>query len=161
MLKKPRFLATCLFGISFLVFGNTATNSVSFAVATLETSGTADNPGKIAVIAIAANTFCCLIHSMSRKWGIRLNNVLGTLKLSMLFIMIVFGLVWMDKSVANANLDRASAFALDSSPKRVYRYAEAAILAMFPFGGFHQANYVSRRPQEALRRRTDMLTAVS
>ena len=82
---------------------------------------------------------------MSRRWGIRLNNVFGTLKLAMLLVMIIFGFVWLDKSVASANLDPNTAFlATTDSPKGVYRYAEAAVFALFPFGGFHQANYVRR-----------------
>jgi amino acid transporter len=160
MLKKPRFLATCVFGLSFIIFANTATNSVAFAVAIMHAANVdiAEAQGRIAIIAIVANTFCCLLHSMSRKWGIRLNNAFGTVKLAMLVLIIIFGFVWLDKDVANANLNTNSSFATSNitlhytnppatyyseSPKGVYRYAESAVIAMFPFGGFHQANYVS------------------
>ncbi|KAK3901884.1 amino acid permease-domain-containing protein [Staphylotrichum tortipilum] len=141
--KAPKYLATCVFGVSFLVFGNTATNSVAFAVAVLQASWTTPTPGKIVGIALACNTFSCMLHSMSRKWGIRLNNLLGSLKLLMLFIMIVFGFVWLDRSVSDANFNSSTAFDKTAkTPTGVYRYAEALIYVIFPFGGFHQANYV-------------------
>ncbi|KAK4151991.1 amino acid permease-domain-containing protein [Chaetomidium leptoderma] len=142
-LKIPKYLATCVFGVSFLVFGNTATNSVAFAVAVLQAAGSIASPEKIVGIAIAANTFSCLLHSMSRKWGIWLNNLLGSLKLLMLVVMIIFGLSFLDRSVSDANFDSATAFSkTPKTPTGVYRYAEALIYVVFPFGGFHQANYV-------------------
>ena len=142
--KAPKYLATCVFGVSFLVFGNTATNSVAFAVAVLQASGTTPTPGKIVGIALACNTFSCMLHSMSRKWGIRLNNLLGSLKLLMLFVMIVFGFVWLDRSVSDVNFNSSTAFDKTAkTPTGIYRYAEALIYVIFPFGGFHQANYVS------------------
>lgn len=141
----PKYLATCVFGVSFLVFGNTATNSVAFAVAVLQAAGVTSTANKIVGIAIAANTFSCLLHSMSRKWGIRLNNLLGSLKLLMLVVMIIFGLAFLDRSVSDANFNSKTAFSrTPETPAGVYRYAEALIYVIFPFGGFHQANYVSR-----------------
>jgi amino acid transporter len=134
-----------VFGVSFLVFGNTATNSVAFAVATLQAAGVTSTANKIVGIAIAANTFSCLLHSMSRKWGIRLNNLLGSLKLLLLVVMIIFGLAFLDRNVSDANFNSKTAFSrTPATPTGVYRYAEALIYVIFPFGGFHQANYVSR-----------------
>ncbi|KAK0705467.1 amino acid permease-domain-containing protein [Lasiosphaeris hirsuta] len=143
-IKRPRFLATCLFGVSFLIFGNTSFNSIASAVAVLQASNTKETRGMVAGIAMAVNTFACLLHSMSRKWGIRLNNFFGTAKLAMLFCMVVFGFAQLGKdgSVAATNFDRTTAFSTANSPEEVYRYAEAIILAIFPFSGFHQANYV-------------------
>jgi amino acid transporter len=132
-----------VFGVSFLVFGNTATNSVAFAVAALQAAGATATANKIVGLAIAANTFSCLLHSMSRKWGIRLNNLLGSLKLLMLVVMIIFGLVFLDRRVSDANFSSETSFSkTPKTPTGVYRYAEALIYVIFPFGGFHQANYV-------------------
>ncbi|KAK4120036.1 hypothetical protein N657DRAFT_625969 [Parathielavia appendiculata] len=139
----PKYLATCIFGVSFLVFGNTATNSVAFAMSVVQAAGIPPSSGNIVGIAMAANTFSCLLHGMSRRWGLWLNNLLGMLKLLILILLIVFGLAWHDKSLSNANLDSATSFSkTPATPHGVYRYAEALVMVMFPFGGFHQANYV-------------------
>ncbi|KAK0634057.1 amino acid permease-domain-containing protein [Immersiella caudata] len=160
--KLPRFLATCVFGVSFIVFGNTSVNSIAFALAILQaTKQTADESSDetsaagsreaVVCIAIAANTFACLLHSMSRKWGIRLNNLLGTLKLMMLFLIIIFGFnsLRLDNAESKASGERSRAvknfddpFNTESSPKHIYKYAEAVLFVIFPLGGFHQANYV-------------------
>jgi len=95
MLKRPVFLATCMYGITFIVLENTASNSVSFATNILDAAHVKEAPGKIIAIAIAANTLCCLLHALSRKWGILLNNFLGTLKLFILLFVIVIGLICM------------------------------------------------------------------
>ncbi|KAK4221989.1 high-affinity methionine permease [Podospora fimiseda] len=143
LLEKPRFLATCLFGVSFLVFGNTATNSVAFAVAVLKASNAELTSGKVVAIALTVNTFTCLLHSMSRRWGIRLNNLLGSLKFLMLIILIFLGFSRLS-SVKDITKDNfTDAFAkTDKTPSGGYRYGEALVYAIFPFGGFHQANYV-------------------
>jgi amino acid transporter len=127
-----------------MVFGTTAVNSIAFALGVLQAASTEQTAGKVAGIAIAVNTFSCLLHSMSRKWGILLNNFLGLVKLAMLVVMIILGFIWLgkDNSIAAANFDSRTAFDTTKSPTGVYRYAEAAVFVIFPFGGFHQANYV-------------------
>ncbi|KAL1838771.1 hypothetical protein VTJ49DRAFT_2233 [Mycothermus thermophilus] len=142
-LKVPKYLATCLFGISFLVFGNTATNCVAFAVAVLQAAHTRLDSGRIVGVAIAVNTVACLLHSMSRKLGIYFNNLLGTAKLLMLFVMILLGLRYMDRSVSGANYSTETSFSRTPlTPSGVYRYAEGIAFVIFPFCGFNQANYV-------------------
>src|SRR5690606_28826173 len=90
------------------------------------------------------NTGACLLHSMSRKWGILVNSVLGYSKLMMLLSIILIGFIYMDRSVSDTNFDSDTSFSRTPlTPSGVYRYAEALAFIIFPFGGFNQANYVS------------------
>lgn len=141
ILKAPKYLATCLFGVSFVIFANTATSSVAFAVAVLQAAGASRSVGAVAGIAIAVNTCSCLIHGVSRTWGIRLNNMFGILKVMMLVILIIFGIVWHNKSVADDNFNSSTAFS--KTPGGISQFTAALVYAIFPFGGFRQANYVS------------------
>lgn len=93
MLKRPIFLATCMYGITFIILENTAGTSVSFATNILDACHITQTPGKIIGIALAVNTFCCVLHTLSRKWGILLNNFFGTLKLCILIFIIIIGIV--------------------------------------------------------------------
>lgn len=93
MLKSPLFLATCMYGITFIILENTAANAVSFATNILDASLITQTPGKITAIAIAGNTFCCVLHTLSRKWGILLNNFFGTVKLFILLFVIIIGII--------------------------------------------------------------------
>ena len=142
MLKKPAFLATCMFGINYIILENTAANSVSFAANILDAAFIQQTPGKIIALALAVNTVCCLLHALSRKWGIYLNNFFGSTKLLMLVFIVILGLVKMDKTVAAENYSPRSSFNFDTSPRLPYRYAEAFLYIIYPYAFFHQINYV-------------------
>jgi len=45
--------------------------------------------------------------------------------------------------VASDNFDRKTSFNFDNSTRLPYRYAEALIFVILPYGAFHQINYVS------------------
>lgn len=142
MLKRPMFLATCLFGIAFIILENTAINAVAFAQNVLDAAGAKATPGKIIAIALAANTFCCLLHAISRKWGVILNNVFGTVKFFLLGFIVTIGFIWINRDVAKSNFDVSTSFSTEHSPKLPYRYAEAFLFVMLPYSAFHQVNYV-------------------
>jgi len=143
MLKRPLFLATCLYGITFIILENTAGNSVSFAQNILDAAHITETPGKVIAVALAGNTFCCLLHALSRRWGIILNNVFGTVKFFMLLFFVIIGLVWTNREVAYDNFNPQTAFDYTNSPRLPYRYAEAYMYVALPFTAFHQVNYVS------------------
>lgn len=141
------FLATCLFGVTFIVLENTAPNSIAFAQNVLDAAQTPATPGKIIAIALAANTVCCLLHSLSRKWGILLNNFFGVVKFFILVFVIVIGLAWINRDVAGSNYAPSTSFKTpENESKLPHRYAEAIIYIMYPYGGFHQINYVCCGP---------------
>jgi amino acid transporter len=142
MLKRPIFLATCLFGICFIVLENSSHNAIAFAQNILDASQTQATPGKIIAIAFAVNTFCCLLHAISRRWGIIVNNIFGTVKFLILVFVIIIGLIWINRDVASSNFDVSTSFSTTNSPRLPYRYAEAFLWVIFPYGTFHQLNYV-------------------
>ena len=116
---------------------------MAFAQSVLEAGNAVANPAKIIAIAIGVNTFACLLHSISRRWGIWLNNLLGTIKFCMLIFFIIIGCVWAKSSIARENLTAKTTFSGEQSPTQPYLYSEAILFALFPFSGFHQVNYVS------------------
>lgn len=142
MLKRPLFLATCLFGIAFIVLENSAHNAIVFAHNVLNASHAKVTPGRIVAIAMAVNTFCCLLHAISRRWGIIMNNAFGTVKFLILVFIIIIGLIWINRDVAKSNFDVSTSFSTANSPRSPYRYAEAFMFIIFPYGAFHQVNYV-------------------
>ena len=142
MLKRPVFLATCLFGIAFIILENSAHNSLAFAQNVLSASHAEITPGKVVAIVLAVNTFCCLLHAISRKWGIIMNNVFGTVKFLILVFIVIIGLIWINRDVAKSNFDASTSFSMADSPRSPYRYAEAFLFVIFPYGAFHQLNYV-------------------
>src|ERR1700761_3940838 len=127
------FLATCLFAIPFMLLENTAMNSIAFAQSVLDASNAEASAGKIIAISFGANAICCLLHSLSRKWGIWVNNFFGLAKLLLLVFIVIIGLVWINRDVSSANYDIATCFTSESRTKYPYRYAEAFLFVLTPY----------------------------
>jgi amino acid transporter len=149
LLKRPRFLATCVFGVAFILVGNASSNALSFARHVLAAAGYSDNIQNSARgIAIATVTAVCLLHGLWRKLGIAVNNVFAFVKISILVMIIIIGFVSIGGKVfgveppAGANLDPHDSFL--EAQTDPYGYASAYLAVVFAFGGFNQANYVSR-----------------
>jgi amino acid transporter len=148
LLKRPRFLATCVFGVAFILVGNASANALSFGNNVLEAAGYSGNYQNSACgIAIGTVTAVCLLHGLWRKLGIAVNNVFAFVKISMLVMIILIGFVSIGgkvfgaESTAGANLDPHSTFS--GVQTDAYGYASAYLAVVFAFGGFNQANYVS------------------
>ena len=166
-----------MYGITFIILENTAGTSVSFATDILGACHITQTPGRVIGIALAANTFCCVLHTLSRKWGILLNNFFGTLKLCLLIFIIIIGivckllvnhilllraiknvltscfLIGINHDIASINFDPKTSFKFDTSHRLPYKYAEAFLYVILPFGAFHQINYVRPFQHEAARLR--------
>lgn len=161
MYRVPKYLSTCVYGIVFIVLGNTAGNAISFAEHALIAHGS-ENPPDWCIngIAIGAITVACLLHGSWRAGGIWVNNIFATIKCLLLLVFIVGGLAFSagGKGPSRSNLDPSVSFELNStivlSPDRystaplsdagrMYGYSQAILLIIFAYGGFENANYVS------------------
>jgi amino acid transporter len=131
------------------VLENTAANSVSLAQNVLDAAGTkVYGTGKTIVISLAANTFSCVLHAISRKWGIRLNNFFGTVKFFILNFIVIIGLICIEHDIARDNFDPKTSFSTANSPRLLYRYAKAFLFVIYPYGAYRQINYIYYTPLE-------------
>ena len=149
LLKRPRFLATCVFGVAFILVGNASANALSFARHVLAAAGYSGNiQNSVRGIAIGTVTGVCLLHGLWRKMGIAVNNVFAFIKILILVMIIIVdfasigGKVFGVEPPAGANLDPHNSFS--GAQNEPYGYASAYLAVVFAFGGFNQANYVSR-----------------
>jgi amino acid transporter len=149
LLKRPKYLATCLYGVAFILLGNMAGNGVSFAEHFLLACGVDATNGTVRGMAIGVVTFACLIHGLSRKAGIVVNNTFGIIKVLMLLMVFIVGMLSaagvFALKPAKQNLSTSQTFRDASTDS--YGYSAAFLAIIFAFGGFNQANYVwSRSP---------------
>jgi amino acid transporter len=63
-------------------------------------------------------------------------------KFIILVFILIIGLIWVNRDVANTNLGIKTSFSTQNSPRLPFRYAEAMIYVIYPYGAFHQINYV-------------------
>ena len=152
MIRKPAFLAICLYGVIFILFGNIAINSIAFGMRVLEAAGRADPTGwEARGIAIAVIVFSCALHSLWRIGGIRLNNALAVIKVLMLLLIFITGcLVWggVFEGSAGVSSPTPAPNAFKDPTKDAYPYAQAYLAILWAFDGFNQANYVSLAAQK-------------
>ncbi|KAK2017262.1 high-affinity methionine permease [Colletotrichum eremochloae] len=145
--KNTILLSTCIFGISFIILGNMAGNCIHFALRVLEAAGF-ENPenGPVRGIALAAATFSCTIHALSRRFGIVLSNTLAMMKILIMLLIIITAIVVgaggfpKTPNVISDNTLPKNSF--KDASKEVNDYAQAFLAIIFAFSGFEQPNYV-------------------
>ena len=148
LVKSPKYLVSCLYGVTFVLIGNAAANALSFASHVLSASpahnaidGTpsTNTNNLVRVIAIATMTGVCLLHGIWRRAGIVINNGFAIFKLLMLLMIIILGFMSIGGKVfhtdppAGQNLAPSKSFKNPST--NAYGYAEAYLSVVFAFGG--------------------------
>jgi amino acid transporter len=162
ILKKPVYFAICVFGITFILLANVATNSIAFGLSILDAadlSGINNHDEIVRGIAIGMAAFSCLIHGFWRQGGLYLNNLLALIKILILLMIFILGMIAVSGKVfpkpagAPAALyDSSLASSFNGKNADAYGYAEAFLSILFAFGGFNQANYVMGEVDDPRRR---------
>lgn len=91
--RKPRFLVTTSYAMYVVLLGWAGSNSVVFGEYILNATNTEVTRWNQRGVGLACITSAFLIHSFSVKWGLRLQNFLGIIKLLILLLIIVSGFV--------------------------------------------------------------------
>ncbi|KAH8900565.1 hypothetical protein GQ53DRAFT_862956 [Thozetella sp. PMI_491] len=146
----------CIYGIGFLTLGNLAGNAIAFGIYVMNAAGH-PNPGKGSVhgLAIAALSAAVLVHVLSRRGGIIINNSFAVLKVTLLIAIFAIG---MAKAAgrdlggapkATSNFDTAQSF---SAPRNdLASYSNSFLFIVYTYSGFEQPFYVLaevRRPRK-------------
>lgn len=162
--RRPRYLATCIFAVQFVLFAVSTGNSISFATyilraATLDgQNGSWANRG----IAVAAITVVCLIHAFAPKLGIWISNALGAFKLVLLSLVVCTGFAALDGRMVSPKPGNFNSFngpgdAVpeaangSSSASAAAGYALALLQVLYSYSGWENANYVLTEVRDAPR----------
>ena len=165
MFKKPKFLATCIYGIIFIILGNISGNAVAFGVYVAIAAGRDPTDPKknyergfVVGLAILTLSFSSAVHVFTRRGGILLNNFLAIIKILILITMAILGFVHAGgkylqatgnfaditateiNNAAESNFDSHVSFQTTSSD--VASYVDSLLFAMFSCTGFEQPFYV-------------------
>ncbi|KAK6337294.1 hypothetical protein TWF730_002700 [Orbilia blumenaviensis] len=152
LFRKQNLLPVCVYGVIFVFLGNTAGNSITSADHLLRMAGV-ENPSEherlTKGVAVAIITFACFMHTLSRRAGIYLINILAVIKLAILWAVIIAswvarGGIFEDQGSNSpppwSNLEPSKAFY--GEPGGIYGWAVSILSALFAFGGYENANYV-------------------
>ncbi|KAH8691770.1 amino acid permease-domain-containing protein [Phaeosphaeriaceae sp. PMI808] len=144
--KKPKLLATCIFGILFIVFGHLAGNAIQFGMlmqAAISPHCNEDDAcfNKLAVLgwAIAVLTLCAFVNIATRRLAIALNNAFAVAKVLFVAIIaftgIIYGTIKGDgcRNISWKNKGAGGDFG---------DIVLALFYAMYPYTGYEQPFYV-------------------
>lgn len=91
--RKPKFLVTAMYAAYVVLLGWAGSNSVVFGEYILHAAQVDVNRWNQRGIGLACITAAFLIHGLALKWGLRLQNALGVIKLIILLIIVFSGFV--------------------------------------------------------------------
>jgi amino acid transporter len=89
--RKPKFLVTAMYAGYVVLLGWAGSNSVIFGEYILNAANVEVNRWNQRGVGLACVTSAFLIHGLALNWGLRLQNLLGTIKLFILLLIIVSG----------------------------------------------------------------------
>ena len=156
---RPKYLAVIVIGILFVLLTHFAGNCIAFAKLVLQ----AFEPGDInpdyrlqKFIALCLLTAVCLLHALSRTWGVAVNNMLAIYKVTLVTFIIMVGFAAMaggrGKGVHNGDARYGLVNfegAMETETKTMLEYATAVLGVLWAYTGWENANYVLsevRRP---------------
>lgn len=91
--RKPKFLVTSMYAMYVVLLGWAGSNSVVFGEYILSAAEVEVTRWNQRGVGLACITAAFLIHGFSVKWGLRLQNLLGVIKLLILLLIIISGFV--------------------------------------------------------------------
>ena len=91
--RKPRFLATGLYTGYVILLGWAGSNSVVFGEYILHAANVEVGRWNQRGVGLACITSAFLIHGLALKWGLRLQNLLGVIKLGIILLIVICGWV--------------------------------------------------------------------
>ncbi|EPS45308.1 hypothetical protein H072_707 [Dactylellina haptotyla CBS 200.50] len=153
LFRRQKLLPQCIYAVTFVFLGNTAGNAIVFADYFLRMVGVQDpsasTPWGTKAVAVAVISFACFAHSIWRKGGIFLLNILAIIKIFILWTIIVLGYaaraghfesVLREDPPAWESFEPSEAFHGRSTG--LYGWTIAILSVLFAFGGYENANYV-------------------
>ncbi|KNB01195.1 hypothetical protein FOXG_04485 [Fusarium oxysporum f. sp. lycopersici 4287] len=152
--RKPKFLVTGIYASYILLMGWASGNSVVFGEYILHAANTEVDRWNQRGIGLACITTAFLIHGCALKWGLRLQNALGIIKLFIVFIMIICGFVALGGHLKTDEKPNNFKNAFEGTTGSAYGVVTALYNVIWSFVGYSNANYAlseTRNPVRTLK----------
>ncbi|KAG5966116.1 hypothetical protein E4U58_002582 [Claviceps cyperi] len=156
--RRPRYLATCMYTGYVMLLGWAAGNSVIFGEYILHAAQVEATQWRQRGLALACLTGAFVIHGTALRWGLRLQNCLGVIKIAVVVLIVISPL---------ANLHRVReidgfAAPFEGTTGSAYGIVTALYNVIWSFVGYSNANYAlseTRDPVRTLRRAAPLALA--
>ncbi|KAK4183339.1 putative high-affinity methionine permease [Podospora australis] len=151
--RRPKFLATGLYTGYVLLLGWAAGNSVVFGTYILEAAEVEVNRFNQRGVGVACITAAFLIHATSVKWGIRLQNLLGAIKVVIILIIVVAGWAALAGHLKLPEDKKPNNFenAFEGTTGSAYGVVMALYNVIWSYIGYSNANYALSETKNPVR----------
>lgn len=150
--RLPHIRTTCSFSVMFLLMYNLSGNAIGFSLNAMAASGIYDPSsgevpprGTTIAIAISTLTFVVLMHMISRKGGIVVNNAFALFKVGLLLAIICMGIARAAGALGGHEEKIPQNFTKDvfvTEQKGPVSWSSSLLLCMYTFSGYEQPFYV-------------------
>ncbi|KAL1846871.1 hypothetical protein VTK73DRAFT_203 [Phialemonium thermophilum] len=154
--RRPKFLTTGLYTGYVVLLGWASGNSVIFGEYILHAANVEVDRWNQRGIGLACITVAFLIHGTALKWGLRLQNFLGVVKLAIILVMVVSGWVALAGHLKLPDDQKPHNFdrAFDGTTGSAYGVVTALYNVIWSYIGYSNANYAlseTRNPTRTLK----------
>ncbi|KAI9901019.1 hypothetical protein N3K66_002836 [Trichothecium roseum] len=152
--RRPRFLVTGMYAGYAVLLGWAASNSVAFGEYILSAAQVEVDRWNQRAVGIACVTVAFLIHATALKWGIWLQNILGTIKLFIVFIIIICGFVALGGHLKIPDDFNNFSNAFEGTTSSSYGVVMSIYNVVWSYVGYSNANYAlseTKNPAKTLR----------
>ncbi|TFK82274.1 amino acid transporter [Polyporus arcularius HHB13444] len=147
---KPKYLVTGLYTGYVLLLGWAGSNSVVFGEYILHAANVEVNRWNQRGIGLACITAAFLIHGCALKWGLRLQNLLGVIKLGILLVIIFAGFAALG---GHLKIEKPDNFtnAFEGTTGSSYGVVTALYNVIWSYIGYSNANYAMSEMKNPVR----------
>ncbi|KAK1458706.1 amino acid permease [Colletotrichum paranaense] len=151
--RKPKFLTTGLYTGYVILLGWASGNSVVFGEYILHAAEVEVDRWNQRAIGLACITTAFLIHGLALNWGLRLQNLLGTIKLFIIVIIILCGFIALGGHVKLPEEQKPKNFqnAFEGTTGSPYGVVTALYNVIWSYIGYSNANYALSETKNPVR----------
>ncbi|OAX83606.1 hypothetical protein ACJ72_02035 [Emergomyces africanus] len=148
--RKPRYLTSCLYTGYVLFLGWAGSNSVVFGEYILHAADIQVNRWNQRGVGLACITAAFLIHGLALKWGLRLQNFLGIIKLLVIVVIVVAGWAALGGAL---KIEKPNNFEkpFEGTTGNAYGVVIALYHCVWSFAGYSNANYALSETKNPVR----------
>ncbi|KAL2889936.1 High-affinity methionine permease [Ceratocystis lukuohia] len=149
--RKPKFLVTALYAGYVVLLGWASGNSVVFGEYILHAAEVEVGRWNQRAVGLGCITFCFLIHGCALKWGIRLQNLLGTIKIFIILLIIIAGWIALAGHLKIDEKPNNFHDAFAGTSGSAYGVVTALYNVIWSFIGYSNANYALSETKNPVR----------
>ncbi|PGH12205.1 hypothetical protein AJ80_06825 [Polytolypa hystricis UAMH7299] len=148
--RKPRYLTTCFYTGYVVLLGWAGSNSVIFGEYILHAAQVEVNRWNQRGVGLACITAAFLIHGFALKWGLRLQNFLGIIKLLIILLIVVSGWAALGGALKIEKPDNFTD-AFGGTTGSAYGVVTALYNVIWSYIGYSNANYALSETKNPVR----------